>query len=143
MSTPKSYIVDIEAISNDRRYIIASTLAKEVNRIGISNTGNLIAALPESVFNYFSMMVDHKIDDECFNTDVLLSTLVCLTSEGLEINDTDLPEQVSSFKLFMVTQQLARKGLVTVQPNKQSLGADAKHLVVAEITEKGRQTIKK
>ena len=143
MDHQQVYTAQIDAICAEPQFIIASALAREVKRVGIINTGNLLATLPTSIVSYFSMMIDHNIDDEDFNLDLMLATTVCLTAEGLDINDAEFGEQLRSFKMFMILQSLSRKGLAKVDANNQSLGKDAKHLMVAEITEKGRQLIQK
>lgn len=135
--------IDTDAICNDSGYIVASALAKEVKRIGIATTGTLLAALPDSIIQYFALMLDHDPHSESFQTDAALATMVCLTAEGIEISDDVISTQVNSFYSFMIVESLARKGMVDVDRNNWSLGEDAKHLTVAEITEKGRQFVKK
>lgn len=122
--------------------IIASCLARKVlDGMSFASTGDMIGQLPSSIIEYFLSRVDTAEPMDAFNEDILLSTLVCMVTEGIDIVEDELEVRFNSFRTFLIMEALYRKGLIEIQRQNWSLGDDAADLAVAKISDKGKSIV--
>lgn len=134
--------LDINAIAKKDSMIIASCLARKVlDGMHVATTGDLIGQLPDSIVDYFLISVDRAKPMDTFNEDILLCSLICLMTEGIDIDENQLEEPFNAFRTFMIMEGLFRKGLIEIKRQNWSIGSDATNLEVAKITDMGRSIV--
>jgi hypothetical protein len=136
--------LDIAAIAKKDSMIIASCLARRVvNGMHVATTGDLIEQLPDAIVDYFLATVDNAKPMDAFNEDILLSALICLATEGIDIDENNLEDPFNAFHTFMIMEGLFRKGLIEIKRQNWSIGNDATQLEVAKISDLGRSIVSK